>query len=69
MPLPAPKKGQTEDEFVSQCLANPIVQRDFKTQQQRLAVCFSQYKKAKQKAKGAEVNFEDQLIDGNLLIL
>lgn len=59
MPLPTPNKKEKTAEkgeslFVSRCMADSEVQKTFKTQEQRLAVCYSQYKKAKKKkeAKG-----------------
>lgn len=63
MPLPAPKKNEEESKFVSRCMASDVIQKDFKTQEQRLAVCYQQYKKRKKSAKG-EVLWEDQDRDG-----
>lgn len=55
MPLPTPEKGEKESHFVSRCVASDVVQKDFKTQEQRLAVCYSQFKRHKhKKAKGAD---------------
>ena len=47
MPLPRPIKGEKRSNFVSRCVKNRNVIADFKTENQRLAVCFSQFKKGK----------------------
>lgn len=45
MPLPRPVKGEKRSNFVSRCMKNKQVMADFKTPNQRLAVCFSQFRK------------------------
>ena len=45
MPLPKPSKKETEQEFVSRCMGDDMMNKDFKDQKQRAAVCYSQYKK------------------------
>lgn len=45
MPLPTKKKSETEQEFVSRCMADDMVQKDYKDQKQRAAVCYSQFKR------------------------
>ena len=45
MPLPSPSKKETEQEFVSRCMGDEMMNEDFKDQKQRAAVCYSQYKK------------------------
>ena len=72
MPLPTPKKNQTEDEFVSSCMGNAVMMKDYTDQKQRLAVCYSQYRRAKkQKAKGNldVVNFDDNNDTGPCIII
>jgi|688.fasta_scaffold441283_2 hypothetical protein len=51
MPLPTKKKSETEQEFVSRCMADDMVQKDYKDQKQRAAVCYSQFKR-RMKNKG-----------------
>jgi hypothetical protein len=57
MPLPTKKKSETEQEFVSRCLADDMVQKDYKDQKQRAAVCYSQFKR-RMKNKG-EASWDD----------
>ena len=52
MPLPEPSEGQTEDEFIESCMKADVTNKDFPDEKQRLAVCFSQYRKA----RGLDVN-------------
>ena len=47
MPLPKPKKGESENDFVSKCMSNETVKEDFPDQDQRLAVCFRQFREEK----------------------
>ena len=57
MPLPKPSKKETEQEFVSRCMGDDMMLKDFKDQKQRAAVCYSQYK-IRHKAKG-ETSWDD----------
>lgn len=52
MPLPSPKKEEKEKEFISRCMTDDIMSKDYKDQKQRVAVCYSQYKR-RVKNKGA----------------
>jgi hypothetical protein len=42
--LPSPSVGEKKDEFVSRCMADPIMTKEFPGQQQRGAVCNAQFK-------------------------
>lgn len=46
MPQP-PKAGQTQSQYVSECMADPQMQNEFPDKDQRLAVCYAEWKKAK----------------------
>lgn len=67
MPLPKPKKSETEQEFVSRCMGDDMMNKDFKDQKQRAAVCYSQFK-LRHKAKG-ETSWDDVRIGDSLNIL
>lgn len=57
MPLPKPSKNQKEKEFISKCMGDSFMLKDFPNQKQRAAVCYSQFKK---KAKASEsLDWED----------
>ena len=47
MPLPVPSEGESEDDFISRCMANETANTDFPQQVQRSAVCFRQWREAK----------------------
>ena len=49
MPLPTPHAGEKQDEFVSRCMASEAA-KEFTDEAQRLAVCYSQFKKKDEKA-------------------
>jgi hypothetical protein len=62
MPLPEahPESGQTQKEFIAACMGSKVIQNDFKTQEQRLAVCFQIWKKAtKGKGEDATASWTD----------
>jgi hypothetical protein len=59
MPLPSPKGKEEQDAFVSRCMGDETMKKEYKNNKQRLAVCFSQFKRAKKRAKGSEVKWED----------
>ncbi len=58
MPLPKPKSGESQDKFVSRCMSNAQVKKDFPDKDQRLAVCFSQFRKKRE----LDLNEEDVML-------
>lgn len=50
MPLPNPKKQEKRSEFVSRCIGDDQTAKDFPDQKQRIAICYSQWDKAKKEA-------------------
>jgi hypothetical protein len=59
MPLPKPNPDEQEKEFVSRCMSNETMKKEYPDQKQRVAVCFSQYKRRKQANGGVEPNWDD----------
>jgi len=47
MVLLSPSKGESQNDFVSRCMGNATMRKEFPNQKQRNAVCFSQFRKAK----------------------
>ncbi len=47
MPLPSKKGKESESDFVSRCMGDGVMNKEFKNEKQRAAVCYDQYKKAK----------------------
>jgi hypothetical protein len=66
MPLPTPKKNQEEDSFMQDCMGDPTMNKDFKEQKQRAAVCYRQFSERKKKKSTAseEVKWSDISNDG-----
>lgn len=65
MPLPSPKKNQKKDDFIESCMGNPTMNRDFKNNKQRFAVCQSLWEKHNKKKADGSVNFEEALEEEN----
>lgn len=47
MPLPTPRKNETEAKFIARFMENETVKKDYPTQKQRLAVAYSQFRAKK----------------------
>lgn len=43
--MPQPKKKQSLDKWMSSCMGSNEMQKSFPNQKQRLAVCYSKYRK------------------------
>lgn len=67
MPLIKPKKSESEQEFVNRCMSDDMVQKDFKDQKQRAAVCYSQFK-VRERMKG-EASWDDVRMGDSLNLL
>jgi len=44
MPLPKPKKNEDKSSFMSRCMSNQNINKEFKTNSQKIAVCEAQWK-------------------------
>jgi len=44
MPIPQPKKGQSEKDYVSMCMGSKIMLKEFPDKKQRSAVCYNTYR-------------------------
>ena len=45
--MPTPNPGESEQDFVSRCMANDVMNKDYPDQKQRAAVCYSQHRRKK----------------------
>ncbi len=54
MPIPGPRKGESKDEFISRCMGDSVMNREFKDQKQRAAVCYRQWKRKGRTILGGE---------------
>jgi hypothetical protein len=59
MPIPNPKKSEKEGDFVSRCMGDETMNKDFPDQKQRAAVCYSQFKKASANIDASEESLEE----------
>jgi hypothetical protein len=57
MPMIKPSKKETQQEFVSRCMGDEMMNEDYKDQKQRAAVCYSQFSR-RMKNKG-EASWDD----------
>jgi hypothetical protein len=47
MPLPKPKPAESQSDFVGRCVADPVMSREFPKMEQRLVVCYVQFREKK----------------------
>lgn len=45
MPLPIPKRNESRKDFITRCMGDPIMVREYKNTDQRLAICSVQFRK------------------------
>lgn len=39
MPIPTPKKNEKRNDFIQRCMIDPVMIKEFKNTDQRLAIC------------------------------
>ena len=58
MPIPNPKKEEKESDYMGRCM--PAIKEEFTSQDQRIAVCLTTFRKGKEKkAKAVEIDICD----------
>ena len=57
MPLPSKRKGEKQREFMSRCMSDDVLKKEFRTNKQRAAVCINLYQ-ARKKING-EASWDD----------
>ena len=62
MPIPSPK-GEPKKNFLSKCMGDSVMTKEFPDEKQRYAVCQSKWKKSK---GTVEIDFTEQIIAANL---
>ena len=55
MPLPSPRGKESKDNFISRCVQNENVQKESKSNNQALAICYSQWRRAKNESFAGKV--------------
>lgn len=51
MPLPTPQSQEPRGKFMSRCMSDSVMAKEFPDAKQRAAVCYSQSQKKKKKKK------------------
>ena len=54
MPLPSPKGKEKQSDFIGRCMGSAVMKKEYEDKDQRLAVCYSQWRKAKKKSNEEE---------------
>jgi len=44
MPLPKPRGDEDKDQFIARCMSDPTMKKEYPKENQRAAVCYSQWK-------------------------
>jgi hypothetical protein len=44
MPIPKPRKSESKERFLARCMGNPVMEKEYKDEEQRYAVCNQQWK-------------------------
>ena len=47
MPIPKPRDGETENDFMSRCMSNDVMQSEYPDQDQRVAICETSWRDSK----------------------
>jgi hypothetical protein len=63
MPLPVPQKKEKKKDFVSRCISEVAKDPKFKDNQQRIAICYTQYDEAKASADVVVGSGDDEFLD------
>jgi len=53
MPIPKPREGETQDKFMSRCMGDPTMVKEY-DQAQRWQICDSSWKESKREEPGFE---------------
>lgn len=53
MPIPTPEHDEEEQDFVSRCMGNKVMNDDYPDQKQRAAICYSQWREKHPESKEA----------------
>jgi len=49
MPIPKPRTGEEQTDFIGRCMSNDIMKEDYSDLKQRLAICFTSWRKERGK--------------------
>ncbi len=69
MPLPKPKSEEKKKEFLSRCMGDDIMVKEYKNQSQRYAICLTQWSRRKKSKSGELPSWDDARKDDTLILL
>lgn len=47
MPIPKPNNDEKVSQFVSRCMSDKVMVKDYRDNKQRAAICYGEFRKAK----------------------
>jgi hypothetical protein len=60
MPIPSPTDNEKKDAFISRCMGDGVMKKEFPEAKQRVAVCMSKWKNKNKKKASVETPEEDK---------
>ena len=70
MPIPEPNDDETQKDFISRCMGDDVMVADYTDREQRAAVCYGQWRKAKGKSMlpllDKQARYEIDVLDAKL---
>ncbi len=72
MPIPSVKGQEAQQKFISRCMGDSVMNKDYPDQKQRAAICYSQWRKSKKRKKSSgsseDPKWEEQTFDGGTIL-
>jgi len=70
MPLPKPQSGQKQKEWISSCMSNETMKKEYPDNKQRLAICYSQWRSKNKSDELIEIikGIQDDIIEIKTII-
>jgi len=63
MPIPKPRKDEEKDEFISRCMGDDVMVQEYPDRTQRIAVCYSSWRRRKDVGKSTQIAKFEDLVD------
>ena len=66
MPIPSPRKGETQDGFMTRCMGDEVMKKEFTNNKQRVAVCSQKWRDKNKKDSSEAASNVEELIEAFL---
>jgi len=63
MPIPKPNKGEKKDDFISRCMGNSVMTKEYGDEKQRYAVCNSAWENRNKKSENKNLNYDKEFFN------